>query len=203
MKKLKSNWKESGKVYQSIDYEGFSVDGFRNKKSVYRRLRKMGFYDTVKKEHSVLDIGCNLGAICLEAHSVGCSRIVGIDKKEIINDAKTIQKHVGANRISYVPIEITKENLPKLFEDVTGRFDHVFAMAVMMYMPEKVFWKVVRHYIGDNLWFETNHRPKEKRYLRLFSKYVPKYKVKQRIKMSETDAKGKHTRIVYHLVKNA
>jgi 2-polyprenyl-3-methyl-5-hydroxy-6-metoxy-1,4-benzoquinol methylase len=198
--KLKSNWKETGKTYQSINYDGIIVSGARNINATYDRLKKIGFYKKLKQNHSVLDIGCNLGALCLEASKIGCKNVVGIDKPSIIDDANLIKEKTKANVI-YHGINIAECNLSELFNIVSGSFDHVFAMAVMMYIPQIRFWKIINHYAKKTLWFETNHRPNEKKIKKIFNKMIPTHKIQGRWKTEEIDVKGKHFRIIYRLEK--
>jgi len=198
---LKSNWKNSGKVYQSINYKDVRICGSRNMSNTYGRFKKINFYKIVKINESILDIGCNVGALCLEAYKIGCKRIVGIDKPNIIEDAELIKKTINAERIEYYGFSISKCKLSELFNKVQGEFDHVFAMAIMMYVPQKRFWKVIKHYAKKTFWFETNHHPNEKKIKKLFIKNMPSHLIKNRWKIGEEDKTGKHFRIVYQLEK--
>ena len=98
------------------------------------------------KGKSVLDIGCNLGAMCLVAKQRGAGRTVGIDKSSILlnTSSKIFNRHnYDINLISY---DLNEKGFKPLFK-ILGeeKFDYIFALAIYHHVHDKnVLWNIIK-----------------------------------------------------------
>ena len=83
------------RAYQSID----GNPGIRNMEHRYKIMKFPKSFDG----ETVIDFGCSVGAICLEAKRRGAKRVVGLDyKAETIEVAKQVAKEYNLDIILYL-----------------------------------------------------------------------------------------------------
>lgn len=125
------------KNYQSYYLEG---EGYNNgSRNTEYRFEQMGIGDL--KGKSVLDLGCNLGSMCIEAYRRGARNIVGLDyQKEYIEVGKRLVKYNGMNiNLRQADLTKVKKTLKFIKGYFNGSIDVVFALALYKH-------------IGQNLW---------------------------------------------------
>jgi len=145
-----------GMNYQSI--EGY-VDEDNAAMSTKNRVDIMELPESLKGK-TVLDIGCSLGAFCLEAKERGADRVVGLDiSEDIIDKAKDIAKSKNLD-IEYYAIN-ANDSLD-ILKTIIGeeQFNYVFLLAVytpfqLMFGPFKEFINIIKYYTKEILWFEN------------------------------------------------
>lgn len=87
---------------------------------------------------SILDIGCNIGAITIECKKRNASKVVGIDKdKNLIECAQEIANIFNLD-IEYRLFDITKDIMSE-------KFDYVFFLNVFHHLKEEFKIKVLRN----------------------------------------------------------
>jgi len=146
-------WKK--KPYQAIgDMEGF--------RSTDYRCDFMGLPSDFEGK-SVLDIGCNLGAMCYASKQRGAGRVVGIDKASTLIDASSEIFDSHGYDISLINYDMNKRGVKPLLE-ILGeeKFDYVFALSIYHHVKDKkVLWDIINHYCRDACWFEGHKRNKK------------------------------------------
>ena len=113
---------------------------------------------------SVLDIGCNLGAMCYVANQRGAGRVVGIDKATtLIETSSEIFNRHGYN-ISLISYDMNEQGFKPLLK-ILGeeKFDYILALSIYHHVKDKnVLWNIINHYCGDTCWFEGHKRNNRK-----------------------------------------
>ena len=133
--------------YQSYWLGGEYVTGSRD---ILYRLRELGLPKTLL-ESSVLDLGCNLGAVCGECYHRGSREILGIDNdKDYVECARDLARYNG-HQINFVQSDL--KDTDKIVKYVNSYFsspvDHVFALAIYKHIG-KSLWDIL-----DGITFRT------------------------------------------------
>jgi 2-polyprenyl-3-methyl-5-hydroxy-6-metoxy-1,4-benzoquinol methylase len=111
---------------------------------------------------TVLDIGCNMGMVCMEAKDRGASRVVGVDyDKKIITTAKKFFKENNCDGELYqFNVNDGLQALQKLIGD--DQFDYVFALAIWGTVKKPILWSMINYYCTDTCWMEGHNKEKGK-----------------------------------------
>jgi len=143
-------WKT--KPYQAIG----SVKGFRN---TDYRCEFMNLPNDFEGK-SVLDIGCNLGAMCIAVKQRGAGRVVGIDKAtSLVETASDIFNRHGYD-ISLISYDMNKQGFEPLLKIIgEEKFDYIFALSIYHHVNnKKVLWDIINNYCSGTCWFEGHKR---------------------------------------------
>ncbi len=145
--------KKSSKRHRKKPYQGIgNVKGVRE---TDWRCEFMKFPKDFEGK-SVLDIGCNLGAMCYVAKQRGAGRVIGIDKNSILLNASSnvfARHNYDIDLVSYDLNEQGYEPLLKILGE--EKFDYIFALAIYSHVHDKnVLWNIINNYCGDICWFE-------------------------------------------------
>jgi 2-polyprenyl-3-methyl-5-hydroxy-6-metoxy-1,4-benzoquinol methylase len=138
-----------GQIYGDINVPGFNVAGRRDPKA---RLDQFGIDFTDK---TVLDIGCNAGAISFEAFNRGASKVTGIELlMPRVSAARSIANFAGIDD----KVWFHQRNFDKTAIGV--KYDIVCAFAVdhQTQQPES-FYRKLFNATGDTLLFESSKQP--------------------------------------------
>lgn len=145
---LETSW--DGKFYQSLD------DSDPRGRDMGHRYGVMGVPDHYES-CSVLDIGCNIGRICLDAKTRGAIRAVGIDFRKDVIDAmnRYIQQH--QIDISLFAFDIN-EGVDAL-ESVIGAqpFEYVFALSIWSHVDQYKLWEIINRFCTKVCFFEDHY----------------------------------------------
>jgi len=147
-----TNKKHRKKSYQAIG-------GIRGIRDTDYRCEFMKFPNDFKGA-SVLDIGCNLGAMCYIAKQRGAGRVVGIDKATTLIETSSAIFDKYNYDISLINYDMNKEGYEPLLK-ILGmkKFDYVFALSIYHHVDDKkVLWNIINYYCGDTCWFEGHKR---------------------------------------------
>ena len=133
--------------YQTVDS---SLPGIRN---MEHRYDIINFPKSFKGE-TILDIGCSIGMICLDAKRRGAKRVVGIDyKQETIEVAKKLASEVELDVEFYTfDINMGLDNLIDIIGD--DKFDHVFALSIWAHVDKQKLANMINYYSDKICWFE-------------------------------------------------
>jgi len=131
-----------------------SLEDIKGKRDMVHRYEVMGI--PIFKDKSVLDIGCSMGVVCIDAIRQGAKRAVGFDfKKGTIKVAKEYCKENDINVELYV-FDI-KDGLLKL-KKIIGeeKFDIVFSLSVIRHIKgyENNLWDIINYYCDGICYFE-------------------------------------------------
>lgn len=112
--------------HQTIEFpDGFVLKGGRNQVRIDMFNLPLNL-----ESYSVLDIGCNIGAIPIECKKRNAKRVVGLDKdKNLIECAIEIAKFFDFD-IEYNALDVAKE-------EMSESFDYVFFLNVFHHLDEK------------------------------------------------------------------
>lgn len=120
--------------HQTIEFpDGFILKGGRDQ----ARLDMFDLPPSLES-NTVLDIGCNIGAITIECKQRNAKRVVGIDKdKNLIECAVEIARIFGLE-IEYRTFDIAKK-------EIHERFDYVFFLNVFHHLDERTKIRILRN----------------------------------------------------------
>jgi len=171
-------------TYQTLPYEG-EPKGWRDKDN--SRLEKFVKSDFYGK--SILDIGCNVGAVLHYVKSLSVDVTCGVDcMEDTIALAKKIAEHYEQS-IIYLIADILHEDFTKEFEAKFERevFDTVLFLSVYHSIVRKIrlldpeeterIWEHLDAVTGEVLYFEGHGNETEQQYRDLFKKYLPGYTI--------------------------
>ena len=146
--------KERKQNYQSYFVNGGYSDGSRDTEI---RYQLMGIKQSSMKGCSVLDLGCNLGAMLFEAFRRGATKMVGLDKeKDYINTARELAFY-NKTPINFIVRDLSETDKVVEFVNVyfRGCVDVVFALSLYKHIGnvlfdflKKISWKTC--YIESN-----------------------------------------------------
>jgi len=111
-------WGSRSEPYQSV----LGLEGQRNFEK-RTGIMKLDGVDFVGK--TVLDVGCNLGNFCRDAHDRGAKRAVGIDHELVAEVAYEISNWTGYWNCDFLGL-----NLPHEKDKIDEQFDIVYALSV-------------------------------------------------------------------------
>ena len=137
------------RAYQSID----GNPGIRNMDHRYEIMQFPKSFDG----ETVIDFGCSVGAICLEAKRRGAKRVVGLDyKAETIEVAKQVAKEYNLDIEFYTfNIDDGLDNLKSIIGK--DNFDHVFALSIWAHCDESKLAQMINYYTDKICWFEGHN----------------------------------------------
>ena len=137
---------ERDRAYQTIgDHKGI--------RDMEHRFEVMDFLDSFEGK-TVIDIGCSVGAICIEAKKRGAKRVVGIDyKKETIDVAKKVASEYNLD-IEYYTFDVDDglDSLKLIIGD--EKFDYTFALSIWGHVSKQKLSNIINYYTNDICWFE-------------------------------------------------
>ena len=155
--KLKQELKDKGQFpYGKRDRAYQSIDGEPGIRDMEHRYDIINFPKSFDGE-TVIDFGCSVGAICIDAKRRGAKRVVGLDyKDETIQVAKGLAKELNLEIEFYTfNIDDGLSTLQKLIG--TDRFDHVFALSIWAHCDEKKLASMINYYTDKICWFEGHN----------------------------------------------
>lgn len=119
-----THWGHRNDNDENYPYQTFR--DFVGKRKSISRIRRLGLDKIDFKGKSVLDIGCNMGYFLYYAKNKGATRLVGLDKKEVIRLADLYQFYKTNGGIEFYGEELTPKTLDKY-----GKFDVVLYLAMV------------------------------------------------------------------------
>ena len=155
--KLKEQLKIKGQFpYGKRDRAYQSIDGNPGIRDMDHRFKVMQFPESFDGE-TVIDFGCSVGAVCLEAKRRGAKRVVGLDyKAETIEVAKQVAKEYNLDIEFYTfNIDNGLGGLKSLIGE--DKFDHVFALSIWAHCDEIKLAQMINHYTDKICWFEGHN----------------------------------------------
>ena len=149
IKALETSW--DGKFYQSLD------DSDPRGRDMEHRYSVMGVPDSYKSA-SVLDIGCNIGRICMDAKARGASRAVGIDFRKDVIDSVNVYIKQHQIDISLFSFDINEGAFE--LESLIGSkpFEYVFALSIWSHVDQHKLWDIINRFCTKVCFFE-DHSP--------------------------------------------
>ena len=177
-------------------YHSFKIDQheFKGQRSPELRFKDLPFS---LKGLSVLDIGCNQGAM-LSAFSDIISYGVGIDYDyRMINAANKIKSYKKIESIDYYVFNLETEDLDRIQDFLPeDKLDVVLLLSVCMWIKN---WKDVINFsakISDMLVFESNGKPEQQKEQVEYLKHV--YQNVQLINATSEDDPSQKMRQLYY-----
>lgn len=134
------------KQYQSIE-EMSGIRDMEHRYGIMRLPRDFG-------NKNVLDLGCNLGTVCVYSKKANANRVVGIDyKTKTIDTAKDYVLELGL-AIGYYTFDINQglEELKDLIGD--EKFHYVFALSIWNHVEHKKIFEIINYFCKEFCWFE-------------------------------------------------
>ncbi len=120
-------------AHQTIQFpDGFTIKGGRDES----RLSQFGLPEDLS-DSSVLDIGCNIGAVCIECKKRNAKSVSGLDKNpDLVKCAQGVAKVFDFD-INYKPFDIMQDTIDQ-------KYDIVFFLNVFHHLTEKGKIKALR-----------------------------------------------------------
>ena len=139
-----------GRFYQSLD------DSDPRGRDMPHRYEVMQFPEDFTGK-TILDIGCNLGRICIDANERGAARAVGIDfRKDVMEAMNAHCRKAGINvELHAFDINDGLEALKAVIGDKP--FDYVTALSIWSHVDPKKFWQIVDHFAASTFLLEDNY----------------------------------------------
>lgn len=173
-------------TYQTIGFYEDKIRGWRDQDD--SRLKKFSIKDF--KDKSVLDIGCNIGALLHFALSKGASKVIGVDcMPDTILQAEEITAKYN-QPIKYSVANILDDDFIKSIRKGFGvnHYDTVLFLSVYHSIdPKRIFipieeiknvWKALNELTKHTLYFEGHSGEKEEEYTNLFNNYLdPEFRI--------------------------
>jgi len=131
-------WGSRSEPYQSI----FGCDAQRD---TGHRVEMMRLDELDLGGKTVLDVGCNLGAMCIEAAKRGALRVTGVDLPHVADLAYDVANWTGWWNIDYIGAQLPRER-----DKLGGSYDVIFALSCKQVQPvpwlfdlcrEVLFWE--------------------------------------------------------------
>lgn len=158
-KELERKIKTQGQGDRTVQYQ--SLGNLKGRRDMEHRASVMQLPNDFEGK-SVLDIGCNLGAVCIHAASKNAGRVVGIDiHQKTIDIATEYAKHMELNNIEYYVANIDDglENLKSKIGD--EKFDYIFVLSVMNNVDRKSLIQIIKYFCKDTLYLEGHSKQKK------------------------------------------
>lgn len=142
-----------GVAYGSFDVPGMKLPPSDAQRNTRQRLFQFGIQESDMAACSVLDIGCNTGALLFELCNLGIATGYGIEiDAEKIVVARQVRNHLELSQLYFDVVNI--EALPK---GALPMFDVTFALAVEGHVLDKDnFYKLLGEVTRKTLYFEAN-----------------------------------------------
>lgn len=134
-----------------------TIGEFHGSRDMKYRYEFMGLPKSMEGK-TVLDIGCNMGMICMEAKRRRADRVVGIDyDKKVIKTAKKFFDQNSCDaELYHFNVNDGLEALKKLIGD--DQFDYVFALAIWGTVKKPILWEMINYYCTDICWMEGHNK---------------------------------------------
>jgi 2-polyprenyl-3-methyl-5-hydroxy-6-metoxy-1,4-benzoquinol methylase/tRNA A-37 threonylcarbamoyl transferase component Bud32 len=144
---INSSW--DGKLYQTLS------DNDPRGRDMSHRYRVMEFPDDFSGK-SLLDIGCNLGRVCLDAERRGAVRTVGIDYRQDVMDA--MNEHCRKNSFNSRFFACDVNEGVRAVQQKIGdqRFDYVCALSIWSHVNQQSLWDIINTFSSQTCFFEDN-----------------------------------------------
>lgn len=142
-----------GVAYGSFDVPGMSLAPIDAQRNTRQRLSDFGITQADVEGFSVLDIGCNTGAVLFELCNLGIASGYGIEiDKDKVDVARQVRNYLGLSQLYFDVVDI--ETLPKT---TLPAFDLTFALAVEGHVVDKDhFYQLLGDVTRKCLYFEAN-----------------------------------------------
>lgn len=144
---LRTSW--DGKFYQSLD------DGDPRGRDMQHRYQVMQFPESFDGG-AVLDIGCNIGRICVDASRRGAGRAVGIDFRQDVVDAMNRYYRNAGIDVTLACADINQGLAALEAEIGKAPFDYVFVLSIWSHVDQSKLWEIIKHYCARVMIFEDN-----------------------------------------------
>ena len=124
-------------AYQSVGE--LTIHGQRDAPS---RIATMGLDEVDFRGRTVLDIGCNLGVFCRDAHDRGARRVAGIDHRDLPGQAQAISNLLGYWNLDFWELAMREGSNQEQIRQKTNREQHdiVYFMAIANYIGGYAPW---------------------------------------------------------------
>lgn len=144
---VSSSW--DGKFYQSFD------DQDPRGRDMQHRYLVMQFPEDLRNKR-ILDIGCNLGRVCMDAMDRGANSAIGVDYREDVIEAVNdyCQSVNNGARFYAVDVNAGAKALQKYVG--TEPFDIVCALSIWSHVDQEKLWEIIDSFCGDTCLFEDN-----------------------------------------------
>ncbi|WP_319408668.1 class I SAM-dependent methyltransferase [uncultured Desulfosarcina sp.] len=147
LKAIETSW--DGKFYQSLD------DSDPRGRDMNHRYAVLGVPDRFD-DASVLDIGCNIGRICVDMKKRGALRAIGIDHRQDVVDA--MNRHFNQNDID---VTLHAFDINEGVDALTScigpiPFDYVFVLSIWSHVNKQPLWDIINTYCAKTCFFEDN-----------------------------------------------
>ncbi len=142
-----------GVAYGSFEVPGMSLAPIDAQRNTRQRLSDFGITQMDVEGSSVLDIGCNTGAVLFELCNLGIASGYGIEiDKDKVDVARQVRNHLGLSQLYFDVVDI--DTLPKR---TLPAFDLTFALAVEGHVIDKDhFYQLLGDVTRKCLYFEAN-----------------------------------------------
>lgn len=148
----------SQKIYQSIR----EMPGLLSTRNMEHRYAVMGLPLSFEGQR-VLDLGCNLGRVCVDTVLRGAENAVGVDfNSQMIASAKRfLELRAQDLREPMERVQLHVADLNKglsHLRDIIGDqpFDHCFALSIWGVVEHEKLWEIIRFYTKKVCWFEAH-----------------------------------------------
>jgi SAM-dependent methyltransferase/tRNA A-37 threonylcarbamoyl transferase component Bud32 len=145
---IETSW--DGKFYQSLD------DCDPRGRDMGHRYAVMGVPEKFDNA-SILDIGCNIGRICMDAKLRGAGRAVGIDyRKDVVDAMNRYLKQKGID-VSLFAFDINEGVEP--LQSIIGpaSFEYVFALSIWSHVDQQKLWGIINRFCTKVCFFEDHY----------------------------------------------
>ena len=142
--------------YQSIKEE--NMVGIRDMQHRYKIMKLPYSF----KNKTILDIGCSIGMVCIEAYFRKALKCVGIDyQKTTVDVGKEYIKNQKYNTIHLYTFDIDQglEELKKVIGE--EKFDYVFALSMWKHVNNEALFNIINYYCKEKCWFEAHNKQKK------------------------------------------
>jgi hypothetical protein len=143
------------------NYQSFYLDGQYNtgSRDTLGRYGKMNI-DRDLDGKTVLDLGCCLGAMCIEAYRRKARNITGIDYEiDYVNTARSLARYNGMH-INYMQMDLMKSEdiINYVNEHYSEKIDIVFALSLYKHIGQKL-WEILDRTKWKICYVESNNSP--------------------------------------------
>lgn len=152
--------KTQGQGDRTTQYQ--SLGDLKGRRDIQHRCKIMKLPSDFGKR-TVLDIGCNLGAMCIEAAKRNAGRVVGIDcHQKTIDIAKEYASAIGFSNIEYYVYNIDNGLAP--LQKIIGndKFDVLFVLSVLNNIKRSSLNDIIKYYCGSSLYLEGHSKQTKK-----------------------------------------